>query len=128
MVLVVDDFPESIDDLLSMLAEQGFVVALALDGEDGVQQASASKPDVIVMDVAMPRVDGLAAARRIKEQPETRHIPVVLFSAHAGPELRAIADQIGCAGVVEKPAGTRDVVELVRTLCAVPQAAISLPS
>jgi CheY-like chemotaxis protein len=116
IVLVVDDFPESVDALFAMLTERGYVVVLALDGEDALRQAETIQPDVIVMDLAMPRVDGLEAARRLKSTPATKDIPVVLFSAHAGPELGAVADQIGCAAVVRKPAGSKAVVDLVHRL------------
>lgn len=123
LVLVVDDFPESVDPLVALLTEQGFMVVLALDGEDGVRQAALLRPLVVVMDLAMPRMDGLEATRRLKALPATRDIPVVLFSAHAGPELGAAADAAGCAAVFRKPVGARAVVELVTRLCRGPAAA-----
>lgn len=116
MVLVVDDFPESVDALFAMLVEQGFTVCLALDGEDAVKQAQALQPDAIVMDVAMPRCDGLEALRRLKADTKTAHIPVVLFSAHADSELHTIAEAIGCAAVVRKPSGSHAVVDVVTRL------------
>lgn len=118
MVLVVDDFPESVDALIAMLSERGFTVALALDGDDAIRQAGALQPDVIVMDLAMPKTDGLEATRRLKAAPGTRDIPVVLFSAHAGPELGVMAEQAGCAAVLRKPGGTSKVLEFVQSLCA----------
>jgi CheY-like chemotaxis protein len=117
MVLVVDDFPESVDVLYTMLAERGYTVALALDGEDALRQVRELQPDVVVTDLAMPGVNGLELTRRLKAAPETRDIPVVLFSAHAGPELGAVADQLGCTAVVRKPAGSGAVVDLVSRLC-----------
>lgn len=118
MVLVVDDFPESVDVLFALLVERGYTVCLALDGEDAIKQALALQPDAIVMDVAMPRCDGIEALRRLKADAKTAHIPVVLFSAHAGKEMHAIADAIGCAAVVNKPSGTNAVVDLVTRLIA----------
>ena len=113
---MVDDFPESVDVVVALLVERGFAVALALDGEDALRQAKAIAPDAIVMDVAMPRCDGLEALRRLKAEPTTAHIPVILFSAHAGSELHAIADAIGCAAVVRKPMGSTTVVDMVSRL------------
>lgn len=115
-MLVVDDFPESVDVVFSLLIERGFTVALALDGEDAIRMAKTIKPDAIIMDMAMPKCDGLEALRRLKADPTTAHIPVILFSAHAGRELHAIADAIGCAAVVRKPMGSTTVVDMVSRL------------
>lgn len=117
-ILVVDDFPESIDAVFQLLVERGFTVCLALDGEDAIRQAQALRPDAIVMDVAMPKCDGIEALRRLKADTRTAHIPVVLFSAHAGSELHAIADAIGCAAVVRKPSGSNAVVDTIARLTA----------
>ena len=119
MVLVVDDFPESVDAVYALLVERGFTVALALDGVDAVRMAKALQPHAIVMDVAMPNCDGLEALRRLKADPTTAHIPVILFSAHAGSELHAVADAIGCAAVVRKPMGSTTVVDMVERLITV---------
>ena len=102
--------------MFALLVERGYTVALALDGQDALRMAEDIRPDVIVMDLAMPRVDGLECLRRLKSAESTRGIPVVLFSAHAGPELLAVAEAIGCSAVVRKPAGTRAVVDAVTRL------------
>jgi CheY-like chemotaxis protein len=118
LVLIVDDFPESVDGLFEALEMKGFAIALALDGEDGLRAANERRPDVIVMDLAMPKLDGLEAARRLKADPRTKSIPVVLFTGHAGPELEVLAEQNGCACVVKKADGASVVVDAVTRLCA----------
>ena len=117
LVLIVDDFPESVDGLFAALSERGFALALALDGEDGVKAAHERRPDVIVMDLAMPRVDGLEATRRLKADAATRDIPVVIYTEHPGTELEVLADHVGCACVLGKAKGAGAVVEAVARLC-----------
>ena len=116
LVLVVDDFPESVDGLFEALAENGFSVALAMDGEDGIRAVRERRPDVIIMDLAMPRLDGLAAARRLKADPATCMIPVIIFTEHPGHELKVIADAVGCFCVLGKHDGSKAVVDALAGL------------
>ena len=116
LVLVVDDFPESVDGLFEALADRGFSVALAMDGVDGLRAVRERRPDVVVMDLAMPRLDGLEAARRMKADPATRMIPVMIFTEHPGDELRVIAASLGCFCVLSKHNGAKAVVDAVASL------------
>lgn len=118
LILVVDDFPDSVDPLVALLHERGCAVSLALDGESALAQAEALKPHAIVLDFAMPRMTGIEALRQLRARPATREIPVVLFSAHAGPELDYTARLAGCSAVFRKPTGTAHVVAHVLDLCA----------
>lgn len=113
LVLVVDDFPDTVELLTELLFDAGYSVTLAFDGDDGVARAAVVRPDVIVMDLAMPRKDGLAATRALKADPRTRHIPVVLYTAHAGAELGVVARAAGCAAVVAKAGSTRLLLQAV---------------
>jgi CheY-like chemotaxis protein len=124
LILVVDDFPESVDGLFAALAAAGFETALALDGEDGVRAARERRPDVIVMDLAMPRLDGLEATRRLKADPGTRGIPVVIFTEHPGDELGVLARHAGCVGVLGKGSGPGPLVAEVARLCPAPAPAV----
>jgi CheY-like chemotaxis protein len=86
-----------------------------------VRAAEERVPDVIVMDLAMPRLDGLEAARRLKKNPRTMRIPVVMYTEHPGHELRVVAEAAGCACVLGKGEGASAVVDAVARLCpAVP--------
>jgi CheY-like chemotaxis protein len=119
LVLVVDDFPDTVDVVTELLCEQGYSVALAFDGKDAVARALDANPDVIVMDLAMPRLDGLAATRLLKADPRTQNIPVVLYTAHPGIEIEAIARAAGCSCVVGKPAPPRELLAAVSDALAV---------
>jgi CheY-like chemotaxis protein len=88
----------------------GFTVLVATDGEQGVAMAAAERPDLILMDLRLPGLDGWEATRRIKAQPETRHIPIIALTAHAMTGDREKALAAGCDDFDTKP------VELARLL------------
>ena len=90
-VLVVDDYPDALEMLLQALSLAGFEAIGASNGLEAVQQAVAHKPDAIVMDVFMPVMDGIEAARRIRAQPGLRDVPIIACTARSGP-LEAEAD------------------------------------
>lgn len=113
LVLVVDDFPDTVDLITELLCEQGYSVALAFDGRDAVDRAIDACPDVIIMDLAMPRLDGLAATRALKADPRTQNIPVVLYTAHPGHEIDVVARAAGCSRVVAKPGPSEDLLQAV---------------
>ena len=101
--MVVDDTDHVRTMLAEMLELDGFdVVARAANGDEAVEQAAASNPDVIVMDLKMPGVDGLEATRRIKE--ERPNQPVILYTAYLDPVIEAEAKQVGvtlCLGKID---------------------------
>jgi CheY-like chemotaxis protein len=80
-ILVVDDDPRLLHVVSMYLSIEGYEVDTAPNGEEGLQHLEAERPDLVILDVMMPGIDGLEACRRIKSNPETRHIPVVLFTA-----------------------------------------------
>jgi CheY-like chemotaxis protein len=109
-ILLVEDNAMNMDMLSRRLARRGHEVILALDGADGIDKATQQHPDVILMDMSLPVVDGWEAARRIKSAPETRGIPILALTAHAmnGDRERALA--AGCDDYDTKPI---DLVRLV---------------
>jgi len=84
-VLVVDDNDDIREMLAVLLDMQGYKVVVAADGEEAVAVASREEPDVILMDVMMPRLDGLEAARRINQNPKLRNVPIIGLSAFSDP-------------------------------------------
>jgi len=80
-ILVVDDDPRLLHVVSMYLSIEGYDVDTAPNGEEGLQHLEAQRPDLVILDVMMPGIDGLEACRRIKSNPETRLIPVVLFTA-----------------------------------------------
>jgi CheY-like chemotaxis protein len=97
-LLIVDDEPENIELLARRLSRRGFAVVSATSAEEGIAKAASEKPDVVLMDIKMPVVDGFEATRRLKARAETRHIPVIALTAHAMQEDR---DQAVAAGADE---------------------------
>ena len=102
-VLVVEDHPEARESLAEFLRVCGFVVETAENGELAVAAAKAIHPDVIVMDLAMPVLDGWEATRRIKADWSTRDIPVIALSAYGTVEARQLALSVGCDDAMVKP-------------------------
>jgi CheY-like chemotaxis protein len=85
------------------LARRGFTVECAADGEAGVRLAREGHPDLILMDIGLPVIDGWEAIRQLKALPETRDIPIITLTAHAFSEDRKRSESAGCAGFVPKP-------------------------
>ena len=109
-ILIVEDNELSRDMLSRRLEKRGYEVATAADGEEGIAKASADEPDLILMDLAMPVLDGWEATRRIKAGDRTSGIPVIGLSAHAMAEDAERARRVGCDDCDTKP------VELPRLL------------
>lgn len=112
-VLVVDD-SELIVSLLRLLLGSAFDVTTARDGEEGVSCALSQKPDLILMDLQMPRLDGVSALRRLRARAETRDTPVILLSARADPESRQRALEAGCDDFLTKPFRQAELVGRIR--------------
>lgn len=102
-ILVVDDQPSDRSLLADFLGQQGFRVYMASDGLDGVNKARASRPDLILMDIAMPRCDGMSACRQLKEDAATRDIPVIFLTASGHPEERVAGLEAGAIDYITKP-------------------------
>jgi DNA-binding response OmpR family regulator len=102
-VLVIDD-EHSIRMLCRInLAASGIDVLEAVDGENGIEVARSERPDLILLDVMMPGLDGWEVARRLSQDPVTSEIPIVFLTARAGQEDRARGEQVGGVGYVVKP-------------------------
>ncbi|MBI4543792.1 MAG: response regulator [Gemmatimonadetes bacterium] len=109
-ILLVEDDEMNRDMLSRRLERRGYVVVIAVDGERGVALASSEGPDLILMDMSLPLLDGWGATRQLKDDPATRSIPVIALTAHAmaGDQEKALA--AGCDDFDTKP------VELTRLL------------
>ena len=107
-ILIVEDNPTNLELARDLLEASGFVVLSASEAEQGLSVARQALPDLILMDVSLPGMDGLSATRELKLNPATRHIPVVALTAHAmkGDEQSAL--NAGCTGYLTKPIATRD--------------------
>ncbi|MBI3919202.1 MAG: response regulator [Betaproteobacteria bacterium] len=115
-ILYVEDNEDNIYVVKNRFARAGYTVLVATDGEQGVAMAAAEQPDLILMDLGLPVLDGWEATRRIKAQPETRHIPVVALSAHAMAGDREKALAAGCDDFDTKPVELPRLLEKIRAL------------
>jgi CheY-like chemotaxis protein len=114
LILVVDDVEDGRLVICDFLALRGFETATAVDGASAVEQATELVPDLILMDVWLPEIDGFEATRRIKADPRTAHVPILALTAHALASARAEAEAAGCDGVITKPFFPRDLEREVR--------------
>lgn len=112
-ILVVEDNTDNMTLIVDVLTSFDYDVIQARDGEMGVQLAKAEKPDLILMDLSLPRMDGWTATGHIKSDPSTRSIPIIALTAHAMVGDRERALQAGCDDYLSKPI---DLPELARKL------------
>ena len=112
-ILVVEDNALNLKLVRSLLTLGGYQVLEAEDAEKGIQMASLHQPDLILMDIQLPGIDGLEATRIIKGNPETRKIPVVALTSYAMPGDEQ-GKEAGCSGYITKPINTRTFMESVR--------------
>ena len=113
-VLLVEDNEDNQMIYRDMLEHAGYQVITAADGEEGVNAACELHPDLILMDLSMPVIDGVTAMRLLKSDPCTRHIPIIAVTAHAMDSDRRSAMAAGFDAYVPKPATPRAVLEEVR--------------
>jgi len=102
-VLLVEDNEINRDMLSRRLIRRGFEIVIAIDGAEGVKMAQSSQPDLILMDMSLPIIDGWEATRQIKALPITRHIPIIALTAHAMAGDRDRCLQAGCDEYDTKP-------------------------
>ncbi len=102
-ILFIDDEAVVAGLMKTRLESRGFLAEIALDGANGIEKAKAWQPDLILLDVAMPGMDGYAACRRLKALPETASIPVVLFTAVQSEQLQSLSEKAGAVKVIQKP-------------------------
>ena len=122
LILVVDDYQDAREMYAEYLQFSGFRVAEARNGNEAVTQAFDLKPDLILMDLSLPGMDGWEATRVLKADERTRHIPVVALTGHALAGASEGARRAGCDSFVTKPCLPDDlVVEVRRMLSAVKQ-------
>ena len=103
LVMVVEDFEDNRYMMRRLLEMSGYRVVEAMNGEEAVEVARRERPSLILMDLSLPLLDGLAATRRIRQQPELREVPIVAVSAHDTADFHADALAAGCNDYVTKP-------------------------
>ena len=115
-VLIVEDNEPSRDALARRLNRRGYTVIAAVDGHEGVSLARSARPDLILMDLGLPGIDGWEATTRLKTDRDTRHIPVIVLSAHAMTTDRNVALAAGADDFDTKPVDFERLLEKVEAL------------
>src|SRR5437773_2177795 len=117
-ILYVEDNDDNVYMMRERLTRAGFTVAVAPDGERGVAMATTEAPDLILMDLRLPGIDGWEATRRLKAAPATKHIPVIALSAHAMAGDREKALDAGCDDYDTKPVNWPQLRERIQNALA----------
>jgi two-component system, cell cycle response regulator DivK len=115
-ILYVEDNEDNIYMLKSRLSRAGYTVIIATDGAQGVELAASERPDLVLMDLSLPVLDGWEAARRIKAAPETSRIPIIALTAHAMPGDQEKALAAGCDDFDTKPVEMPRLLGKIRAL------------
>jgi two-component system, cell cycle response regulator DivK len=119
-ILVVEDNEASRDALARRLQRRGFQVVLAVDGQQAVSMAQSAMPDLILMDLGLPIIDGWEATRQLKASVTTRHIPIIVLSAHAMTNDRDLALAAGGDDFDTKPVRFQPLIDKITSLLARP--------
>lgn len=112
-VLIVEDSSEGRDIYAAALEAAGYRVAQAADGAEGVRMATDDPPDLVIMNLSVPLVNGTDAIEILKSHPVTEHIPVVVVSGHTHPDMREGAWEAGCDDFYTKPFKPSELLEVV---------------
>jgi len=115
-ILLVEDNEMNRDMLSRRLQRKGYTVLIAVDGEQGLATAYSEMPDLILMDISLPFIDGYEVTRRLKANPRTKHIPVIALTAHALLTDRDKAMRAGCNDYDTKPVDFSRLTEKIETL------------
>ena len=115
-ILCVEDNDDNLFLLHRRLTRAGFEIKIAVNGAEGVDWAKTLLPDLIVMDLNLPGLDGWEATRRLKGQPETKHIPIIVLTAHTMEKNREKAFAAGCDAFESKPVDFGGLVKKIRSL------------
>src|SRR5437763_1274866 len=115
-ILVIDDEPDLVELVRYNLARDGFEVVCACDGRAGMESARHHKPDLVVLDVMMPNIDGLDVCRQLRADPRTSGMPIILLTAKAGEADRIVGLELGADDYVTKPFSPRELVARVKAV------------
>ena len=126
-ILIVDDSPTERHVLNDMLTKSGFEVVASDNGEDAILKAKSLRPDLILMDLSLPGLDGLAATRSLRDDPATRHLTIIALTAHAMKGDEAVALSAGCDGYLTKPIDTRTFAASVAAFIAAAESRLPQP-
>jgi len=117
-ILIAEDEPHLVESLTFILEREGYAVMTAPDGEAALQQLLASTPDLVILDVMLPKLNGLEVLKKIRDHPFLKTLPVIVLTAKGQRQDRETALSIGANLFMTKPFANNDVVEAVNALIA----------
>ncbi len=115
-ILIVDDEPDLLETVKMRLEAYGYVVSTAMDGQEGLEKARKEKPDLIILDLMLPRLDGYKVCRMIKFDDKYKHIPIILFTARAQEEDEKLGYDVGANAYITKPFEGKVLVDKIKEL------------
>lgn len=115
-ILLVDDDPYMMDILTAILTSEGYEIEPAGDGEEALQKIADVKPDVIVTDVMLPKLDGWKLCKKVKENPETKMIPILIMTAKGEQMSELMSYESGADAYISKPFQNKDLVNSIKQL------------
>jgi len=118
-VMIVEDEPNIVESLSFVFSREGWQVAAALDGEPAIERLLSEPPDVLVLDVMLPPLNGFEVLKRLRSEPSLKHLPVLVLTAKGQEKDRHTAMRLGADAFVTKPFSNRDIVQQVRELAGV---------
>ena len=120
-ILYVEDNPDNVYMLTRRLKKKGFELIIAEDGQEGIDKAIEENPDLILMDLSLPTMDGWTATAKIKEIEQVKDIPIIALSAHAMPEHRDRALKAGCSDYDTKPVDIKRLLSKIGQYIELPE-------
>jgi len=117
-ILIVEDFDETRALYADSFEAAGFQVLQARDGIEALERTKQTLPDLVLLDIGLPRLDGFYVAELWKSDPSMSHVPVVAISAYSGPDYESRALAAGCQMAISKPCGTRELLAAIRKVLA----------
>ena len=115
-ILIVEDDPDIVEMVEYNLREEGYATVSALNGEDGVNSARSEQPDLIILDIMLPIMDGFEVCRTLKSDDKTSHIPIIILSAKSQETDKVVGLELGADDYVTKPFSPRELIARIRAI------------
>jgi DNA-binding response OmpR family regulator len=115
-ILIADDDPQVVELVQAYLEKEGFAVLVATDGDEAFDLASQRQPDLVVLDIMLPKLDGWAVCRRLRENPETENIPILMLTSRGEEMDRVLGLDLGADDYVTKPFSPRELVARIKAV------------
>ena len=127
-VFIIEDEPDLVRALVMRLKAEGYQTACTMDGASAADRVQAEKPDLILLDICLPKCDGFVVFQQLRQNPATEHIPIAFLTAHSAMEDRQKARHLGAAGYIVKPFQWNALMQVIREILATHPSKTATPS